>query len=104
MSQSANEVTKDQLIADFNVMVEDAEALLQATANQGGEEMAVVRARVEESLGVAKARLMEVQDVLIVKTREAAQATDKYVHESPWNVIGLAAGFGLLVGFLVGRR
>jgi ElaB/YqjD/DUF883 family membrane-anchored ribosome-binding protein len=104
MSQLSNEVTKDQLIADFNVVVADAEALLKATANQGGEKLAEVRARTEESLKVAKARLLEAQDALIAKTREAARATDEYVHEKPWNAIGVAAGIGLLIGFLLGRR
>ena len=104
MSQLASEVTKEQLIADFNVVVADAEALLKATANQGGEKLAEVRARAEESLKVAKARLLEAQDALIAKTREAARATDEYVHEKPWNAIGIATGIGLLIGFLMGRR
>jgi ElaB/YqjD/DUF883 family membrane-anchored ribosome-binding protein len=104
MSLLSNEVTKDQLIADFNVVVADAEALLKATANQGGEKLAEVRARAEKSLGAAKARLLETQDALIAKTREAARATDEYVHERPWNAVGMAAGIGLLVGFLIGRR
>ncbi len=104
MSLLSNEVTKDQLIADFNVVVADAEALLKATANQGGEKLAEVRARAEGSLKVAKARLLEAQDALIAKTREAARATDEYVHERPWNAVGMAAGIGLLVGFLIGRR
>jgi ElaB/YqjD/DUF883 family membrane-anchored ribosome-binding protein len=104
MSQLSNEVTKDQLIADFNVVVADAEALLKATANQGGEKLAEVRAKAEESLKVAKVRLLEAQDALIAKTREAARVTDQYVHEKPWNAIGVAAGIGLLIGFLMGRR
>ncbi len=104
MSLLSNEVTKDQLIADFNVVVADAEALLKATANQGGEKLAEVRARAEGSLKVAKARLLEAQDALIAKTREAARVTDEYVHERPWNAVGMAAGIGLLVGFLIGRR
>ena len=36
--------------------------------------------------------------------RAAARATDVYVHESPWTAIGVAAGVGLLVGLILGRR
>jgi len=104
MSQLSNEVTKEQLIADFNVVVADAEALLKATANQGGEKLAEVRAKAEQSLKVAKSRMLEAQDALIAKTKEAARATDEYVHEKPWNAIGVAAGIGLLIGYLIGRR
>jgi ElaB/YqjD/DUF883 family membrane-anchored ribosome-binding protein len=98
------EVTSEQLITDFKVVVADAEALLKATANQGGEKMAEVRAKVEESLRVAKARIADAQEALIVKTKEVAKATDEYVHENPWQAVGIAAGAGFLIGWLLGRR
>ena len=104
MRQISDEVTSEQLITDFKVVVADAEALLKATANQGGEKLAEVRAKAEESLRVVKARMAEAQEALIVKTKEAAKATDVYVHENPWQAIGVAAGLGLLIGWLMGRR
>ncbi len=104
MKAVANEVSSEQLITDFKVVVADAEALLHATANQGGEKLAEVRAKAEESLRVVKARMAEAQTALIAKTKEAAQATDVYVHENPWQAIGAAAGLGLLIGWLMGRR
>jgi ElaB/YqjD/DUF883 family membrane-anchored ribosome-binding protein len=104
MKNLSTEVTSEQLLADFNVVVADAEALLLATANQGGEKLAEVRAKAEESLRVVKTRMLEAQADLLVKTRAAAKATDMYVHENPWNAIGVSAGLGLVVGFLIGRR
>ena len=104
MKKLSDDVTREQLITDFNVVVADAEALLKATAHQGGEKLAEVRAKVEESLGVVKTRMVEAQAALLVKTKEAARATDVYVHENPWNAVGVAAGVGLVIGFLIGRR
>lgn len=104
MKNLSTEVTSEQLLADFNVVVADAEALLMATANQGGEKLAEVRAKAEASLQVVKSRMLEAQADLLVKTRAAAKATDVYVHENPWNAIGVAAGLGLAVGYLIGRR
>jgi ElaB/YqjD/DUF883 family membrane-anchored ribosome-binding protein len=104
MERSFDEVTSEQLITDFKVVVADAEALLKATADQGGEKIAEVRAKAEESLRVVKARLAQAQEALIIKTRAAAKATDAYVHENPWKAIGTAAGLGLLIGWLMGRR
>ena len=104
MEKLFDEVAKEQLIADFKVVVADAEALLKATANQGGEKLAEVRAKAEESLKVAKARMVEAQGALLVKTKAAAKATDVYVHENPWQAIGGAAGVGLGIGLLIGRR
>ena len=104
MEKLSDEVTKEQLIADFKTVVADAEALLKATANQGGDELAEVRAKAEESLRVVKARMTESQAALLVKTKEAVKATDAYVHENPWKAVGVAAGVGLVVGLLSARR
>lgn len=104
MNDMSGEVTSEQLVADFKVVVADAEALLKATAGQGGEKLAEVRAKAEESLRVAKARLADAQEALIIKTKAAAKATDAYVHENPWRAIGVAAGVGLVIGMLIGRR
>ena len=103
-TETSDEVTKEQLIADFKVVVADAEALLKATASQGGEKLAEVRAKAEESLKVVKVRMAEVQAALLDKTKAAAKATDTYVHENPWRAVGAAAGVGLVIGLLISRR
>lgn len=104
MEKISDEVTKEQLVADFKRVVTDAEALLKATAKHGGNEFDEVRAKAEESLGIARARLLEEQAALLGKTKDAARATDAYIHENPWQAIGVAAGVGLVVGLLTGRR
>lgn len=96
--------SKEQLIKDFKVVIADAEALIKATANQGGEAVINLRAKAEESLAAAKLKLGEAQDALVEQGKIAAQATDNYVHEKPWHAVGIAAGVGLLVGLLIGRR
>lgn len=101
---NAIDVTKEKLISDFKVVVADAEALLKATAGQSGEALAAVRARVGESLAVAKAKMTEAEAELVVKAKAAATATDEYVHTHPWHAVGAAAGVGLVIGLLIGRR
>ncbi len=104
MRKLSDEVTKEQLIADFKVVMADAEALLKASANQGGEKLAEVRARAEESLRAVKARMAETQTALLARTKAAADVTDAYVHENPWKAIGVSAGLGLVIGLLISRR
>jgi ElaB/YqjD/DUF883 family membrane-anchored ribosome-binding protein len=99
-----SEVTKEQLIADFRAVVSDAEALIKATANQGGEALASARARAEASLARAKDKIADAEAALVGRAKAAAKATDVYVHENPWKAIGISAGIALLVGFIMGRR
>jgi ElaB/YqjD/DUF883 family membrane-anchored ribosome-binding protein len=104
MDISPNEINKEQLVNDFKVVVADAEALLKATASQGGEKLALVRAKAEESLKAAKLGIAEAQSVVLAKSKEAAHATDVYVHDHPWKSVGTAAAVGVVIGLLIGRR
>ena len=97
-------VTKDKLIADLRVVIADAEELLKATANQAGEKVDELRARVRENLANARLKLADAEAAVIDKTRAAARATDDYVHDHPWKSVGVAAGVGFVIGLLIGRR
>lgn len=99
-----SDVTKQQLINDFKVVVADAEALLAATAGQGGEAVEALRAKTEASLAMAKAKIADAQAALLVRTKAAAKATDEYVHTHPWQSVGAAASVGMVIGLLIGRR
>ena len=98
------DATKEQLINDFKVVVADAEALLKATAGQGGEAVTAARVKTEASLAAAKVKMADAQAALLVRTRAAARATDEYVHTHPWQSMGAAVGVGLVIGLLIGRR
>jgi ElaB/YqjD/DUF883 family membrane-anchored ribosome-binding protein len=100
----ATVVARQQLVSDLKAVVADAEELLKATAGAAGERASAVRARVEESLRVAKSKLEALDDEMIVRVKEAAKTTDEYVHEHPWGAVGIAAAAGLLVGVLIARR
>lgn len=99
-----NTVTKEKLVADLKVVISDAEELLRVTANQAGEKVGELRVRMQENLTAARHKLADAEVALKEKSREVARATDDYVHEHPWKSIGVAAGVGLLVGLLIGRR
>ena len=100
----SDQYNETELMSNFKSVLADAEALLTATANTSGEKIAEIRAKVEESINVVKNSMLEAQDEVLFRTREAANATDTYVHENPWRSIGFAASLGIVVGLLIGRR
>ena len=103
-SQTSTVVSQDKLVSDIRAVIADAEDILKATADQTGEKIANLRTRIQERVLDARIRLDAAEAVLIVKTRAAARAADDYVHESPWQAVGIGAGVGFLVGFILGRR
>jgi ElaB/YqjD/DUF883 family membrane-anchored ribosome-binding protein len=98
------DATKGKLMEDLKVVAQDLEDLLKATANQTGDKLSAARVRAEESLRGIKARLASAGDEVAARTRVAAQATETYVQENPWQAAGVAAGVGFLVGYLIARR
>jgi ElaB/YqjD/DUF883 family membrane-anchored ribosome-binding protein len=103
MDQSET-VTRDKLVADLKLVIGDAEELLRATAGQAGEKVSAARGRAEEGLQRARERIKELESEVAARGREAARATDEFVHREPWKAVGIAAGIGVIVGMLIGRR
>ena len=95
---------KQKLVSDMKVVVADAEEILRATAGVAGEKMGDLRERIGERLRDAKLRLADAEAALVDRTKAAARATVDFVHDNPWRAVGVAAGVGLLLGVIIGRR
>jgi ElaB/YqjD/DUF883 family membrane-anchored ribosome-binding protein len=102
--EQTESVTRDKIVADLKVLMNDADALCRATAGQAGDKVAAARTKAEEALKAARARLGDLEGQVKERGREAAQSADKFVHDQPWKAVGVAAGLGIIVGMLIGRR
>ena len=96
--------TKGKMVEDFKSLVNDADDLLRAPAKVSGEGFNVTRAKFEEKIKTAKASLEDAEQMVIDKAKQAATVTDDYVKGNPWTAVGIAAGVGLLIGFLAAKR
>src|SRR5688572_16395091 len=108
MNQHVNavkkEVSRDQLIEEFNTVVADTEQLLRSMASAGGEKAGALRESAEQKLAATKERLRSLQKTGSEKASAAAKSADEYAHAHPWHVIGLAAAAGIALGLLLNRR
>lgn len=95
---------KDKLAADFRAVMDDIDALMSSTGQDVSGEAKALRARIRERLDGAKEKLIDVQHEAVQRAKDAAAATDDYVHAKPWQAIGVAAAIGLALGVLIGRR
>jgi ElaB/YqjD/DUF883 family membrane-anchored ribosome-binding protein len=95
---------RQRLMDDLRAVIADAEELLSLSKDQAGEGAARLRERVQERLIRARSHLADFQDGAFERVKAAGVAADDFVHDKPWPSIGLAAGIGLLVGLLIGRR
>lgn len=95
---------EEQFIDKVKESLDDAEQLLREAADTTGEKANELRERAMESLRRTRLALHDTQDAILAKGRQAARATDDYVHDKPWQSVGIAGLTGLLVGMLISRR
>ena len=95
---------KNRLMTDLRAVIADAEDLLRSTAGEVSDSAIEARSRITLRLQQAKDNLLQLQEAALVRARAAGHAADDYVRENPWTAVGTAAGIGLVVGLLIGRR
>ncbi len=92
------------LARDLKAVISSLEDLLSTTADSTGDALHDTRRRIETSLNDARDTLAGLEQQMAKEVKTAARATDRYVHDNPWQTIGIAAGIGVLIGVLLGRR
>lgn len=97
-------IARQALIDEFHALLDDTERLLEHTADLGGIQADEIRASINERLTRAKGILGESQEQLSEQGQELLKTAEEHVHAHPWRSVGIAAGAGLLLGLLLGRR
>jgi ElaB/YqjD/DUF883 family membrane-anchored ribosome-binding protein len=100
----SNEQARSTIVDEFSAVLTEAEDMLKRAANETGDRAKDLRSQVEAKLLNAKLRLQEVQGQAVDRAKDTARAADDYVHDHPWQALGIAAAVGVVIGLLMNRR
>lgn len=89
---------------DARTLLSNAQALFQSAVALTGEKSEEMRYRAMRLLDVALDKAQQAQASGTAAGRQMAASTDGYVKQYPWHSIAAAAGTGLLLGVVLGRR
>jgi ElaB/YqjD/DUF883 family membrane-anchored ribosome-binding protein len=89
-------------LKDFGDTLAEAEDLLGQAAVETGTKTYDLRSQVAAKLTAAKLKLQELQRYAVDGAKAAAQVSDEYVRDNPWQAIAAAVGF--LLGVSISRR
>ena len=95
---------KEKFMTDIKSVLADAEDLLKQAANTTGERASELSDKALALLKQAEEKASDVQVVVVEKSKQAARVTDDYVHDHPWQAVGIAAGIGVVIGLLLNRK
>jgi ElaB/YqjD/DUF883 family membrane-anchored ribosome-binding protein len=99
-----NQPMQKRLMSEVNDILTEAEHMLQTAATQTGDKATELRDLGLEKLKQAKEAMLDMQDVVVAKSKQAARVTDDYVHDHPWQSIGIAALAGVVLSLLLKSR
>jgi len=99
-AQGNNDQIKDQVFSELQALIEESEKLLSDSASLVGEEAEGMRAQLRLKLRQAR----DTTSRLGQKAQPVVEATQEYIGGHPWQTVAISAGFGLVVGLLLGRR
>lgn len=85
-------------------VIDAAENLLRATADDAVDEYGGVRKTLEAKVHAARTRIAEQAEDVAEGTRRIGAKGQRLVHENPWPSIGVGAAVGLVAGWLLARR
>jgi ElaB/YqjD/DUF883 family membrane-anchored ribosome-binding protein len=98
-----NDLTTQKLISDVNVLIDDAEELLRATADQTGERIVELRQRMQRKIEEGRSALAAQENEWRQKAEQARVRSENYLRENVWTTVAMAAGIGMLLGLLLRR-
>jgi ElaB/YqjD/DUF883 family membrane-anchored ribosome-binding protein len=101
----ASTAVQDERVSEhLRALVDEAEALLKATARAGDQKFDATRERLRDEVRQLRMRLAELEGKAAERVKAAAHQTDEAVHAHPYVAMGAAAVAGLLLGFVLSRR
>ncbi|MDY7560596.1 DUF883 family protein [Pseudomonas sp. 10B1] len=99
-AQNTAEQIKDQAFSELQALIEESDKLLNDSAALVGDEAATLRKQLSQKLKQALDSVSSVRE----RTKPAVDATETYIGGHPWQTVAASAGFGLVIGLLLGRR
>jgi ElaB/YqjD/DUF883 family membrane-anchored ribosome-binding protein len=89
---------------ELHNFIADIEDLITSMTPLTGADLERAKQKLTERVEAAKESLTEVSTEIAERARESARVTNTYVHEHPWQSVGIGAILGLLVGIALNRR
>ena len=95
----SNQFGDTRIDDDLTLLSETLEEVLRSSGDPADQKYVELKA-----LDDVKKRVRLASDSYYYRAKQAVYRADDYVHEKPWQGIGVGAAVGLVLGLLLARR
>jgi len=95
---------ESRLDDDLTLLSETLEEVLRSSGDPADQKYVELKARAEQALDDVKDRVSNASDNYYYRAKKAVYRADDYVHDKPWQGVGVGAAVGLVLGLLLARR
>ncbi|WP_172731058.1 stress response protein ElaB [Pluralibacter gergoviae] len=88
---------------DLTLLSDTLEEILASSGDPADQKYIELKMRAEQALDDVRARVSRASDNYYYRAKQAVYRADDYVHEKPWQGIGIGAAAGLVIGLLLRR-
>ena len=88
---------------DLTLLSDTLEEILASSGDPADQKYIELKMRAEQALDDVRARVSRASDNYYYRAKQAVYRADDYVHEKPWQGIGIGAAAGLVLGLLLRR-
>ena len=101
--QRSSTATQEELAKQIEQLRSDVAEISKTLGDLGRGQVTDLRSRAERQAAELRARGRETADEVAARAREAEHQAEDYIRENPLQALAIAAGLGLLVGWLTRR-
>lgn len=104
MATMTTDPQESRLDDDLALLTKTLEDVLKSSGDPADKKYMELKAQAEQSLNEVKSRVSNASDTYYYRAKQVANRADEYVHDKPWQGVGVGAALGLVVGLLLARR
>jgi len=97
-------MVSERALDDLQKIMSELEELVKVTLSGAGEQADEAARRLSDGINRACDQLAAFEQSCGREFKHGVRTADRYVHDTIWVAIGIAAGAGFLLGMLVARR
>lgn len=101
--QRSSTASQEELSKQIEQLRSDVAEISKTLGELGRGQVTALRSRAEQGAAELRARGRETADELATRARDAEHQAEDYIRDNPLQALAIAAGLGLLVGWLTRR-